>query len=153
MLCGTLHCALWSIALCCVVHFIVLCGPLHCVFCVMVHFIVCVVHSIVFYDSEHCALWSIALCFVHYGPFIVLCDGYFTSCFVIHLIARCVGYLVFYFLVDLHCIVLYGAGFNSVGSLRDREVACLASDRQGSDFDFCVWKAVSSGHNLRADCQ
>ena len=31
-----------------------------------------------------------------------------------------------------------------VGSLRDREVACSASDRQGSNFDFCVWRAVSS---------
>ena len=25
-----------------------------------------------------------------------------------------------------------------VGSLRDREVACSASDRQGSNFEFCV---------------
>ena len=31
-----------------------------------------------------------------------------------------------------------------VGSLRDREVACLASDRQGSNFESCVWRAVSS---------
>ena len=31
-----------------------------------------------------------------------------------------------------------------VGSLRDREVACSASDRQGSNFEFCVWRAVSS---------
>ena len=31
-----------------------------------------------------------------------------------------------------------------VGSLRDREVACSASDRQGSNFDSCVWRAVSS---------
>ena len=31
-----------------------------------------------------------------------------------------------------------------VGSLRDREVAFSASDRQGSNFDFCVWKTVSS---------
>ena len=28
--------------------------------------------------------------------------------------------------------------------LRDREVACSASDRQGSDFKFCVWRTVSS---------
>ena len=94
VLCGSFHCALWSIALCFLCY-----GPLHCV----------CGPSIVFCDSVNCALWSIALCFVHYGPFIVLCDGYFTSCFVVHLIARCVGYLVFYFLVDLHCIVLYGA--------------------------------------------
>ena len=26
-----------------------------------------------------------------------------------------------------------------VGSLRDREVACSASDRQGSNFESCVW--------------
>ena len=31
-----------------------------------------------------------------------------------------------------------------VGSLHDREVACSASDRQGSNFEFCVWRAVSS---------
>ena len=31
-----------------------------------------------------------------------------------------------------------------VGSLRDREVACLDSDRQGSNFESCVWRAVSS---------
>ena len=30
-----------------------------------------------------------------------------------------------------------------VGSLRDREVACLASDRQGSNFESCVWRTVS----------
>ena len=33
-----------------------------------------------------------------------------------------------------------------VGSLRDREVACSASDRQGSNFEFCVWRTVSSHH-------
>ena len=31
-----------------------------------------------------------------------------------------------------------------VGSLRDREVARSASDRQGSNFEFCVWRTVSS---------
>ena len=31
-----------------------------------------------------------------------------------------------------------------VGSLRVREVACLASDRQGSNFKSCVWRTVSS---------
>ena len=31
-----------------------------------------------------------------------------------------------------------------VGSLRDREVACSASDRQGSNIEFCVWRTVSS---------
>ena len=30
-----------------------------------------------------------------------------------------------------------------VGSLRDREVACSASDRQGSNFESCVWRTVS----------
>ena len=30
------------------------------------------------------------------------------------------------------------------GSLRDREVACSASDRQGSNFEFYVWRTVSS---------
>ena len=31
-----------------------------------------------------------------------------------------------------------------VRSLRDREVACSASDRQGSNFESCVWKTVLS---------
>ena len=31
-----------------------------------------------------------------------------------------------------------------VGSLRDREVACSASDRQGSNFESCAWRTVSS---------
>ena len=31
-----------------------------------------------------------------------------------------------------------------VGSLRDRGVACSASDRQGSNFKSCVWRTVSS---------
>ena len=31
-----------------------------------------------------------------------------------------------------------------VGSLRDREVACSASDLRGLDFAPCVWRAMSS---------
>ena len=31
-----------------------------------------------------------------------------------------------------------------VGSLRDWEVACSASDQQGSNFESCVWRTVSS---------
>ena len=31
-----------------------------------------------------------------------------------------------------------------VGSPRDREVACSVSDRQGSNFESCVWGTVSS---------
>ena len=31
-----------------------------------------------------------------------------------------------------------------VGSLRDREVACSASDRQDSNFESCVWRTMSS---------
>ena len=34
--------------------------------------------------------------------------------------------------------------FSIAGSLRDREVACSASDRQGSNFESCVWRTVSS---------
>ena len=37
-----------------------------------------------------------------------------------------------------------------VGSLRDREVACLASDYQGSNFESCVWRTVSSHHPQEA---
>ena len=35
---------------------------------------------------------------------------------------------------------------NIAESLRDQEVACSASDRQGSNFESCVWRAVSSHH-------
>ena len=31
-----------------------------------------------------------------------------------------------------------------VGSLRDRVVACSVADRQGSNFESCVWRTVSS---------
>ena len=31
-----------------------------------------------------------------------------------------------------------------VGSLRDPEVACSASDRQGSNFESCIWRTGSS---------
>ena len=33
---------------------------------------------------------------------------------------------------------------SSVGSLRDREVACTVSNLQGLNFESCVWRAVSS---------
>ena len=38
-----------------------------------------------------------------------------------------------------------------VGSLRVREVACSASDHQGSNFESCVWRTVSShsSHHLQ----
>ena len=36
-----------------------------------------------------------------------------------------------------------------VGGLRDREVACSASDRQGSNFESCVWRTVSSQSSHR----
>ena len=35
-----------------------------------------------------------------------------------------------------------------VGSLRDREVACSASDRRGTNFESCVWRTVSSHSSL-----
>ena len=34
--------------------------------------------------------------------------------------------------------------FSIVVSLRDREVACSASERQGLNFESCVWRTVSS---------
>ena len=36
--------------------------------------------------------------------------------------------------------------FSIVGCHRDQEVACSASDRQGSNFESCVWRTVSSHH-------
>ena len=38
--------------------------------------------------------------------------------------------------------------FNIVRSFRDQEVACSASDHQGSNFESCVWRVVSS-HSSR----
>ena len=38
----------------------------------------------------------------------------------------------------------YSYKINIVGSLCDREVACSASNRQGSNLESCVWRAVSS---------
>ena len=45
--------------------------------------------------------------------------------------------LIIYMLFSHHSVSI-------VGSLRDREVACSASDRQGSNFESCVWRTVSS---------
>ena len=36
-----------------------------------------------------------------------------------------------------------------MGSLCDREVACSASERQGSNFEYCDWRAVSSHHHQK----
>ena len=36
-----------------------------------------------------------------------------------------------------------------VGSLRDREVACSASDLQGLNFESDLWRAVSSHSSLQ----
>ena len=50
--------------------------------------------------------------------------------------------------VCIHYSTLYAHMLVSiVGSLRDREVACSTSDRQGSqgsNFESCVWRTVSS---------
>ena len=47
-------------------------------------------------------------------------------------------------LSDLKETKLFLPQVSIVGSLRDREVACSASDRQGSNFESCVWRTVSS---------
>ena len=49
----------------------------------------------------------------------------------------------------IHCLPHPRVKLSIVGSLRDREVACSASDRQGSNFESCVWRTVSShsSHN------
>ena len=49
----------------------------------------------------------------------------------------------------LSCYLSYGVEYQTtaggiVGSLCNREVACSASDRQGSNFESCVWRTVSS---------
>ena len=43
-----------------------------------------------------------------------------------------------------HTIWTVQAELSIVGSHRDREVACSASDRQGSNFESCGWRTVSS---------
>ena len=43
------------------------------------------------------------------------------------------------FFMLLNCVLV-----SIVWSLRDREVSCSASDRQGSNFESCVWRTVSS---------
>ena len=50
--------------------------------------------------------------------------------------------------VVICCVVVsfYDVKVSIVGSLRDREVACSASDRQGPNFESCVWRTVSSHH-------
>ena len=40
--------------------------------------------------------------------------------------------------------VTFASHDSIVGSLRDREVACSASDHQDSNFESCVWRTVSS---------
>ena len=52
--------------------------------------------------------------------------------------------------VNRYCLLALLGGFycclftQNTGSLRDQEVACSASDRQGSNFESCVWRTVSS---------
>ena len=52
--------------------------------------------------------------------------------------------------LDMDTFRLYGSvphplvKLSIVESLRDREVACSSSDRQGLHFESCVWRAVSS---------
>ena len=49
--------------------------------------------------------------------------------------------MILYFPISVQRIVV-----SIVGSLRDREVTCSASDRQGANFESCVWRTVSSHH-------
>ena len=52
---------------------------------------------------------------------------------------KIIPHCLFSYLAVLHIYIV-----SIVGSLRDREVACSASDRQGSNFESCVWRTVSS---------
>ena len=42
------------------------------------------------------------------------------------------------------CFSAHSYRLNIVGSLRDRVVACSASDRHGSNFESCVWRVGGS---------
>ena len=52
--------------------------------------------------------------------------------------------LAFKFQKNKMFVPTHSCRFNIVGSLRDREVVYSASDSLGSNFEFCVWRAVSS---------
>ena len=55
-------------------------------------------------------------------------------------ILKCWAFVYHVFSPNLFsCIIV-----SIVGRLRDREVACSTSDRQGSNFESCVWRTVSS---------
>ena len=60
---------------------------------------------------------------------------YLTMRYIIKAVDRPVG-------APEHCISAYFTV--NVGSIRDREVTCSASDRQGSTFDSCAWRTVPS---------
>ena len=53
-------------------------------------------------------------------------------------------WLTIYHQVTWNTVLLLDGWISIVGSLRDREVACSASHRQGSNFESCVWRTVSS---------
>ena len=45
---------------------------------------------------------------------------------------------------ETKCFFYAHSKFKIVRNLRDREISCSASDRQGSNLESCVWRAVSS---------
>ena len=70
------------------------------------------------------------------------------NCIILNLIKLAVGAKDFIHLPTilkmLYSLYSIAMKVSIVGSLRDREVACSASDRQGSNFESCVWRTVSS---------
>ena len=103
--------------------------------------------------------WSVFLCPVN---FVVYWDASYTP-ETLHstetftrkrqTLAQCFNNVINYW-VNVSCILVWKkqkmflphprVKVSIVGSLRDREVACSASDRQGSNFKSCVWRTVSS---------
>ena len=83
------------------------------------------------------------LCFVKFVKSAYLHTQLMTPCMTLPYISTPDFYLMLY--VETKLFLPHPrVKVSIVGSLRDREVACSASDRQGSNFESCVWRTVSS---------
>ena len=88
--------------------------------------------------SKHKTLLLCVLCGVGRGPRVVVSTAAF------HARVRGLGSRFRWFKRNKNVSSPSTPKLSIVGSLRDREVACSASDLQGLKFESCVWRAVSS---------
>ena len=70
-----------------------------------------------------------------------------TSVFMLHIYTEGRGPRVVVSTAAFHVGVPF-VKLSIVRSLHDRDVACTASDLHGLNFEFCVWRAVSSHSSL-----